>query len=137
MLNIYKDSAVAELTCFMDVVNQLLQSYLSSTRDVSITQTDLATSTSNSICINTDIGKFIYEDNDVAKGEINELDVYMKDKPIRWVDPTGKVYNLTYYHGGWPTKLYIMFSRVLLMMYWLFKSLLWPQNVLSVRVGVL
>lgn len=74
----------------MDVVNQLFQSYLSSTRDVSITQTDLAASTSNSICINTDIDEFIYEDNDAAKGEINELDVYMKDKPIRWVDPTGK-----------------------------------------------
>lgn len=90
MLKIYKDSAVAELTRFMDVVNQLFQSYLSSTRDVSITQTDLAASTSNSICINTDIDEFIYEDNDAAKGEINELDVYMKDKPIRWVDPTGK-----------------------------------------------
>jgi hypothetical protein len=89
MLKIYKDSAVAELTRFMDVVNQLFQSYLSSTRDVSITQTDLAASTSNSICINTDIDEFIYEDNDAAKGEINELDVYMKDKPIRWVDPTG------------------------------------------------
>lgn len=74
----------------MDVVNQLFQSYLSSTREVSITQTNLAASTSNSICINTDIDEFIYEDNDAAKGEINELDVYMKDKPIRWVDPTGK-----------------------------------------------
>lgn len=90
MLKIYKDSAVAELTRFMDVVNQLFQSYLSSTRDVSITQTDLAASTSNSICINTNIDEFIYEDNDASKGEINELDVYMKDKPIRWVDPTGK-----------------------------------------------
>lgn len=38
-----------------------------------------------------EIEKFLYDDAAANKeDDINELDVYMKEKPIRWVDPTGE-----------------------------------------------
>ncbi|KAF0932798.1 hypothetical protein E2562_012133 [Oryza meyeriana var. granulata] len=38
-----------------------------------------------------DIEEFLYDDADGPKEvDINELEVYMKEKPIRWVDPTGE-----------------------------------------------
>jgi hypothetical protein len=93
MLKIYKDMATVEITRFMDVVNQLFQEYLSITNQGSCAQTDLAAGKDKDIPIglNTDIDEFLYEDEAAtSRGEVSELDVYMKQKPIRWVDPSGK-----------------------------------------------
>lgn len=95
MLKIYKDMATVEITRFMDVVNQLFQEYLSITNQGSCAQPDLAAGKDKDkdipIGLNTDIDEFLYEDEAAtSRGEVSELDVYMKQKPIRWVDPSGK-----------------------------------------------
>ena len=79
----------------MDVVNQLFQEYLSITNQGSCAQPDLAAGKDKDkdipIGLNTDIDEFLYEDEAAtSRGEVSELDVYMKQKPIRWVDPSGK-----------------------------------------------
>ena len=95
MLKIYKDMATVEITRFMDVVNQLFQEYLSITNQGSCAQPNLTAGKDKDkdipIGLNTDIDEFLYEDEAATnRGEVSELDVYMKQKPIRWVDPSGK-----------------------------------------------
>lgn len=139
MKSIYKDRAAAELSLIMDVVKRLFEAYLSSTPS----QTSKASAQSEPIVApahtseeNADIEEFLYED-EVNSSEANELDVYMAEKPFRWVDPSGSGAAFDIYHGGKLTKRHILFSHDLLVMFWLSKCLLSLQNQLSVLVGVL
>jgi hypothetical protein len=90
---IYKDRAAAELSLIMDVVKRLFEAYLSSTP----CQTSKASAQSEPIVApahtsreNADLEEFLYED-EVNRGEVNELDVYVAEKPLRWVDPSGSI----------------------------------------------
>jgi hypothetical protein len=94
MKKIYNaDKAAAELSLVMDVVKRLFEAYLSST----LSQASKASAQSEPIVAlahtsrsreNADIEEFLYEDK-VNRGEENELDKYMAEKPCRWVDPNG------------------------------------------------
>jgi len=88
---IYKDRAPAELSLIMDVVKRLFKAYLSSIPS----QTSKTSAQSEPIVApahtseeNDDIEEFLYED-EVNRSEVSELDVYMAEKPFRWVDPSG------------------------------------------------
>lgn len=93
MNKIYNERAPPEISRFMDVVNKLFQDYLASARASTQTQSmapppPVAT---NTLGINSDIEKFLYEDEyTTRRAEVSELDVYIKEKPFRWVDPSGK-----------------------------------------------
>ena len=88
---IYKERVAAELSLIMDVVKRLFEAYLSSTP----CQTSKASAPSEPTVVpahtsrvNADIEQFLYED-EVNYGEVNDLDIYIKEKPFRWVDPSG------------------------------------------------
>ena len=92
MGRIYHERAAHEVSRFMDVVTKLFQAYMSNTSEASkpdppqgpsqpLGDPDLGLD---------DIEQFLYEDVATAHGSINELEVYMQEKPIRWVDPKGK-----------------------------------------------
>ncbi|KAJ1253533.1 hypothetical protein BS78_K242300 [Paspalum vaginatum] len=91
MLKIYKERALSEVSRFMDVVKQLFQAYLNSALESTQYVPPPEPSAANTLGVNSDIEDFLYKDEDAAnRDEISELDVYMKEKIFRWVDPCGK-----------------------------------------------
>ncbi|WVZ76718.1 hypothetical protein U9M48_024670 [Paspalum notatum var. saurae] len=91
MLKIYKERAPAEVSRFMDVVMQLFQAYLKSALESTQSVAPPEPIAANTLGVNSDIKEFLYKDEDGANhDELSELDVYMKEKNFRWVDPSGK-----------------------------------------------
>ncbi|WVZ51693.1 hypothetical protein U9M48_002808 [Paspalum notatum var. saurae] len=89
--HIYKERAPAEVSRFMDVVMQLFQAYLKSALESTQSVAPPEPIAANTLGVNSDIEEFLYKDEDAAnRDELSELDVYMKQKIFRWVDPSGK-----------------------------------------------
>jgi hypothetical protein len=88
MKKIYNaDKAAAELSLVMDVVKRLFGAYLSSTPS----QASKASAQSEPILApaHTSRSRENADIEEVNRGEENELDKYMAEKPCRWVDTSG------------------------------------------------
>lgn len=91
MGKIYHERAAHEVNRFIDVVNKLFQAYLSSTPEASKPNSKEPSHPHGDADLGIDdIEQFLYEDAAVTSCDMNELELYLKEKPIRWVDPTGK-----------------------------------------------
>lgn len=91
MGRIYHERAAHEVNRFMDVVNKLFQAYLSSTPEASKPNSEGPSHPHGDANLDLhDIEQFLYEDAAVTSYDMNELELYLKEKPIRWVDPTSK-----------------------------------------------
>lgn len=82
-----------EFSYFMDVVNKLFQAYLSDAYECSQSS---GQPEADVVLVNTsdayvDIEEFLYKDEDATNAiEECELDIYLKEKLVQWVDPSGK-----------------------------------------------
>jgi hypothetical protein len=91
MLKIYKERDAAEVSHFMEVVNHLFQTYLASACESPlVAPAPPEPKAARTPVVNLNIKEFLYEDKDATNREVSELDVYIKEKPFRWVDPSGK-----------------------------------------------
>lgn len=93
---IYPEKSADELKHVLDTVNKLFQAYKSCVVTKSSKATAAGPSGISQPHGNTDSGvndieEFLYDDGAGTKEvDINELEVYMRENPIRWVDPTGQ-----------------------------------------------
>uniref|UniRef100_A0A0D9XA16 HAT C-terminal dimerisation domain-containing protein n=1 Tax=Leersia perrieri TaxID=77586 RepID=A0A0D9XA16_9ORYZ len=92
LLKIYPDKAADEIKRVMDAIHKLFQAYKCCLTPESSKPAAVGPQSLGDTALGLgDIEEFLYEDAYAAKcGDKNELEVYMSEKPIRWVDPTGK-----------------------------------------------